>query len=353
MQRTVDYSAFDQPADPAAVRAFRRAQGGGGFGSSVHPVVGVVLLVAIVAFVLICAVGVFAVNVLIGSMSGEGPMGSLLGGAGFLVPFLLVLTVAVVGIARRGFSGGTSWADRFRLDRFARANGFAYAHRSAAPQYPGMIFQRGDRRQSLDHLRSADGRFVDFGNYRFTTGSGKDRKTRTWGFLAIHLDRALPNMVLDAKANDQLLGSSLPVALGREQRLSLEGDFDRHFTLYCPKQYERDALYVFTPDLMALLIDEAGAFDVEIVDQWLFVYSPTPLPMGRVAVVQRMLRIIDTVGAKAIAQTDRYRDDRVGDFGANTVAPQGRRLRRGVPLVLIGFVGVAVVWQVLSLVFGR
>ena len=45
----------------------------------------------------------------------------------------------------------------------------------------------------------------------------------------------------------------------RTQVLSLEGDFDRYFTLYCPKEYERDALYVFTPDLMALLDRRGGA----------------------------------------------------------------------------------------------
>lgn len=50
----------------------------------------------------------------------------------------------------------------------------------------------------------------------------------------------------------------------RDQVLSLEGDFDRYFTPYCPKQYERDALSVFTPDLMALCIDEAAPFDIEI-----------------------------------------------------------------------------------------
>ncbi len=353
MQRTVDYSAFDEPADPAAVRAFRRDQSGGGFGFSLSPVAGTVLVGLVVSFIVVVAVVVIGANLTLGSLGGRSPVASLLGGAVVAVPFTIVVVSLIVRLARGGFAGGTGWRDRYRLDRFARANGFVYAHRSPAPQYPGMIFQRGSGRQSRDHLRSSEGRFVDFGNYRYTTGSGKNRRTRSWGFLAIHLDRALPHMVLDAKANDQLLASSLPLSLGREQRLSLEGDFDRHFTLYCPREYERDALYVFTPDLMALLIDEAGAFDVEIVDQWLFVYSPTPLPMGRAAVVQRMLRIVDTVGAKALSRTDRYRDDRVGDFGANTVAPQGRRLKRGVPALFI-VVAVAVIgWQVLAALVSR
>jgi hypothetical protein len=99
----------------------------------------------------------------------------------------------------------------------------------------------------------------------------------------IQLDRALPHMVLDAVQNDRkILGqrvSNLPARFDLAQRLSREGDFDRYFTLYAPADYERDALYVFTPDLMALLIDEAGSgeggsMDVEIIDDRMYVYAP-------------------------------------------------------------------------------
>src|SRR5690606_7535742 len=111
-----------------------------------------------------------------------------------------------------------------------------------------------------------------FGNLRYVTGSGKSRSVHQWGFLAVGLDRRLPHMVLDSRANNRMLGlSNLPAGFRRDQILSLEGDFDRYFTLYCPKEYERDALYVFTPDLMALLIDEAAPYDVEVVDHWMLV----------------------------------------------------------------------------------
>jgi hypothetical protein len=126
----------------------------------------------------------------------------------------------------------------------------------------------------------------------------------------------------------------------KDQVLSLEGDFDRFFTLYCPQEYERDALYVFTPDLMALLIDEAAPFDVEIVDQWLFVYSARPFPLADPATYQRLLRIVTTVGAKALSQTDRYVDERIGVFEANLVARSGQRLRRGVNWVGIAIIGL-------------
>ena len=75
---------------------------------------------------------------------------------------------------------------------------------------------------------------------------------------------------------------------------------------------------------MALLIDEAAPFDVEIVDDWMFVYSNVAFRTGDANLYARLFRIIDTVGAKTLTQTDRYVDARVGDFAANVVAPAGR-----------------------------
>ena len=86
---------------------------------------------------------------------------------------------------------------------------------------------------------------------------------------------------------------------------------------------------------MALLIDNAAPFDVEIMDKWMFVYSASSFDMTQPAVHHRLLSIVDTVGAKTLTQTDRYVDERVADFAANVVAPPGQRLRRRFPLVAI------------------
>jgi len=125
------------------------------------------------------------------------------------------------------------------------------------------------------------------------------------------------------------------VALDRTQILHLEGDFDEHFTLYCPAQYEQDALYIFTPDLMSLLIDEASPYDVELIDQWMLVYSSKAFVLTDPAVLQRLFTIADTVGAKALNQTARYADERIGDPAVNIVAPQGARLKRGVSVLSV------------------
>ena len=215
-----------------------------------------------------------------------------------------------------------------------------------------MIFGIGDSRFAYDHLTSTSGRFFDLGSYEYSTGSGKNRSTSHWGFLALRLDRKLPNMVLDSKANNTFLGSDLPAHFSRDQILSLEGDFDKHFTLYCPKEYETDALYVFTPDVMALFIDDAGSFDVEIVDDWMFVYSPKRFPALDPATYQRLFTIIQTLGAKAVSQTENYHDDRVASPAANIVAPQGQRLRHGTSIGALVVAGAFAVFWLFSVFHG-
>ncbi|MDQ2698207.1 MAG: hypothetical protein M3Y46_05380, partial [Actinomycetota bacterium] len=67
------------------------------------------------------------------------------------------------------------------------------------------------------------------------------------------------------------------------------------------------------------------------------------------AQLMRMLRIVDTVGAKTVDRTDYYADERIGNRQVNIVAPQGARLRRGISWasIVIPIVVVAV-WFAMS-----
>jgi len=332
MQRIINYQALVRPLSRTEISDYESRMRGAKFASTVSliqiAVIAVFLVPATLAFV-----GFAIVNWI--SVTGDIAAGSAVKISDVLFPLVLLagLVVSVVYIARRVIAHRGRWARWLRLTEFASSNGLSFSTASASPSYPGAIFGLGDARSALDHFRAVGESSLDYGNYRYTTGSGRSRTTHNWGFLALSLERSLPHMVLDSRANNGLFGlTNLPTTFRKEQRLSLEGDFDKYFTLYCPREYERDALYVFTPDLMALLIDTAAPFDVEVVDRWLFVYSKTPFDMAQPAVHQRLLHIVDTVGAKTLSQTDRYLDERIGEFSANMVAPQGQRLSRAFPL---------------------
>ena len=349
VSRVVDYSPLLATPTPDEVKAYRTEARAAGHPWARTTGAAIILTVFVVLFaVVVLGPMIGGVTAFVFSDSAGSPVGIAL-----LAFFLITFGIVAFALLRAAFGMGSQWARWLRLDRFARANGFVFSPSSPNPAYPGAIFSIGSSRTAVEHLRTADGRFLDFGNYRYTTGSGKNRRTHTWGFLAIQLDRRLPHMVLDAKANNGLLGgTNLPATFDKNQILSLEGDFDEHFTLYCPVQYERDALYVFTPDLMALLIDHAAPFDVEIVDDWMFVYSAKPFPSGNPAAYQRLLRIVETVGAKTLTQTDRYRDERAAvPFAANIVAPEGTRLKRSIgvgAVILIILSAIIWIWSFVS-----
>ena len=257
------------------------------------------------------------------------------------------------------------------LPAFAHANGLTYEATAKPPALGPSLWEQvsnGTVRNKITgngweagHITGGNNtasRTEQVGRWKVTTSVSVNAPTRSinLGYLAITLPRRLPHMLLDARSNARGLSSSLLNTPREGQHLALEGDFDTHFRLYVPAGYERDALYVFTPDFMALLIDESGDLDVEIRDDRLIVYKPGGFALTDPATWQRFTRILETTGAKAWDRTDMYSDDRadapaLSFAGVSTreVAVSGRRLRRGLPRG--AWLGIGVVVAVVA-VFG-
>jgi hypothetical protein len=296
------------PVDPAAVRAFKKSRPD--TGTSVGNVIAIVIVAVFVGGFLLIFVPVFF-----------GLLLSLFDGAASalaILPAIVIVVAIVLGVVFGIRAFRNSGVRAYRLAMFAQANGMSYAGRITAPALPGMIFSQGSSRQANDAVRGEVPRFVEFANYRYTTGSGKNQTTHRWGYVAIKLDVPLPHIVLDALGNNGLFGASnLPASFDADQRLSLEGDFDRYFTLSCPRGYERDALYLFTPDIMARFIDNAAALDVEIVDDWLFLYAKRDFSTLDPATWAWLFSVVGALLDK-LAQWSRWRDDHlVADAGAS------------------------------------
>lgn len=335
-----DARPLTEPADPAAVRSFaaelrsRRTSG---------PAVANVIAIVAVSIAGLVMLPILFTVVLGLAAAADSP-------AAAAIPLVLLVLVAAGVGTLIWMSVRNGRVTRYRLHRFAQANGMTYEPRVDDPPLPGMIFRIGRSRMATDLVRGTRPRFVEFGNFQYTVQSGKNSTTYRWGYVAVKLDVPLPNIVLDAKGNNGF-GSNLPASFQREQRLSLEGDFDQHFTLYCPAGYEQDALYLFTPDIMARFIDNAAELDVEIVDDWLFLYTPRKASTLDPATWAWLFGAVGALLTK-FDQWARWRDDRLSapqpapapspaggpalpfapPAGLLTpppgVAPQGRRLKR-------------------------
>jgi hypothetical protein len=327
---TLNTSPLTDPVDRRALRAFRA-----GLPATVRP--GLVTVLVPVAVILL-----FPVLLIL--FDGDWAFGDDLSSLdlnGRLLPLLVMPVIGLVLLVRSLWR--RNGVRQFRIDAFARANSFDYTAWASGPRLPGMIFSRQGETSafSTDVVRSdSDPSFV-VANHTLATGSGKSRREYRWGYAFIRLAVPLPHIVLDAQRNNSLGKPALPVSLASRQRLSLEGDFDRHFALYCPEGYEADALYLFTPDTMARLIDDAALFDIEIIDDYLFLYSPEEVSTLDPARWQEVLSAID-VFSRRVEQWRRWRDDRI-EVGAPSerpvdavpfsarptgVATSGRRLAR-------------------------
>lgn len=252
-----------------------------------------------------------------------------------------------------------SQVNSVRMSRFAQDNDWESAHNVDVSSHQGLIFSQGFSRLARDVIYSEEGGVVYFemGNYEYKEERSNSSKSKTyhWVYGCIRLDRSMPHMLLDARSNNRdILGynsfSNLPIFLDKSQVLSLEGDFDKYFTLYAPKEYKRDALYVFTPDVMTLLIDMASKFDIEVIDDKLYVYSRIGvLSMPESEIIYKMLCVIQSIGVKLSQQSAYYADEFVGDRSSNVVGEGGRRLAPPVTRLATA-IGVGVVLYIIGMI---
>ena len=364
---TVDTTALTEPIDAAALRAYRETLPAEIRGNGRRISAGdVTVFVVFTALGAVWLAMLISADQLLPSTLGEWALQLVSAGVLAFIPAITIAAIVRNHAARSG-------RRQFRLARFARANGLDYRPVGPADDLPGMLFSLGVDERMWDAVgdppdaaaaRAGTGRGLTIANLEFTTGSGKNARTHRWGLATLRIGNHLPHIVLDATGNNALGATSLPITLDPAQRLGLEGDFDRHFTLYAPRGYEKDALYIFTPDIMARFIDNAAALDVEIVDDRLFLYARRDLSTLHPATWEWLLTTIDALSAK-FAQWRRWRDDRLGETRVGDddgmprivrpprgVAIPGRRLRQSGPhwiwIVIAVVAATYAIWSIID-----
>ncbi len=216
---------------------------------------------------------------------------------------------------------------RARILSFAAANELEYRERVIPEGMNGLIFDEGRDKTIEEQLLFPDG--MEIGRYSYVTGHGKNQQTHSYSYIRVSLFRHLPNMVLDAKKNNLWKFTNLPDSFDPSQQLRLEGDFNEHFNLYVPKEYEQDALYVFTPDVMQALIENGKEYDIEVVDDKLYFYTPSKIDLASQVNLQNALTMVNIVSSEFTHQSNRYSDDRViANHSGAKVAESGQRLKK-------------------------
>lgn len=158
------------------------------------------------------------------------------------------------------------------MEQFAAAKGLAYKRTGDFSLEIGALFKRGDSRSAYNEITgSYKGYPLRLFNYTYGQGSGKTRQVFYYTVFDLEFSMDMPRMYLDASIQqfwrDALVGSleALPLS-------SVE--FEKKFKLYITPGSHIAALQIFTPDLMAELLDMPAKFDIEIVGKQIYLYYP-------------------------------------------------------------------------------
>lgn len=150
--------------------------------------------------------------------------------------------------------------------QFAELNGWKYKSYSDPNQEQGIMFRQGHSRIIYNCVEGIiDERNFRVFSYNFSIGSGKHRKTYFYTVFAFKFKGSFPNIYLNNKVNSYSIKVGEPIPLPTE--------FEKSFSLSAPKEYEIEALEIFTPDVLASLLDNKFNHDVEFINQEMLIFS--------------------------------------------------------------------------------
>jgi hypothetical protein len=161
------------------------------------------------------------------------------------------------------------------MQQFAEANGFTYSINRGPSGLDGSLFRIGDNRSFFDVVTGQYASHpVALFTYSYTTGSGKSRQVHQYTVFDVQFDTAMVDILLESGGHSFVeFGGSMFSSLTGHELVKLEGDFNKYFSLSVPKGYEIEALEIFTPDVMAELIDRCKGLSLEIVNDHLYIYD--------------------------------------------------------------------------------
>ncbi|MDR0591281.1 MAG: hypothetical protein LBG75_01850 [Candidatus Nomurabacteria bacterium] len=196
-----------------------------------------------------------------------------------------------------------------RLAKFCRVNELAYRSKVRDLRIDGAPFLNNHTSLTAPLVSGVfDGEKFTLGRYSVIN---EDRESnvqvrRPFTFALSSLPRSVPHIILKNRRSRiiPLIG-----ATSANAKLTLEGDYSDKFTLICPKNYEQDALRIFTPDVIAAVYDFAPDAEIELVDNRLFIYTRDGKALRYPEKMMQLFGLLARLDSYFDRQAERYRDD--------------------------------------------
>jgi hypothetical protein len=156
--------------------------------------------------------------------------------------------------------------------QFAQANSFSYQKSGWHDGAVGALFDVGNGKKMSDIIV---GKFKNLEiclfNYTYGKGSGKSRTTFNKTVLELELNSPVPHMML--LVDFSFFGENLSGFLKHPNRIELPVELENQYNLYVEKEFEIEALQIFTPDVLAQFLDHYKQFSLDFESNKLYIYA--------------------------------------------------------------------------------
>jgi len=186
-----------------------------------------------------------------------------------LLPFL-AFTPLFLWLA--GYGAAISTARRNFWKQFAQQHNWQYSHTSDPRLEKALLFspENGSRVISNVVNGKVNNRPLTIFEYTYTR-HGKLKKLQRndaifrFTVFKFEMTGNFPHLYLNNHRNAYNYKPN--------RRIKLNPQFEKQFHLYGPKEYEIEALEIFTPDIMQHLTSQPKAYDIEFVDHHVLIFT--------------------------------------------------------------------------------
>ncbi len=219
-----------------------------------------------------------------------------------LLLFLLPLLIPIVLYLRVYFR-----MQKLFFTELADSLGFTYAPSASTGTVSGSFFERGHDR-ALSHVLS--GTYKDAAlrlyNYSFIVGLGRYQEQIQYIVGEIEVQHQLPHLLIRPHTSLMTIDPALVWKPSDTKPLTVEGDFNKEFSVYVPQGEEIEALEILQPDAMAMLMEGYKEFGFECYGVKTYVFKLGVLKQNRDEVLV-LLQLIERLYEKLLPELERVR----------------------------------------------